>query len=136
VAELPPPRKAARRSRLELAVAVAQRRGAVLLARRPEGGLFGGLWELPCAEAGADPGRALERLLGPRATVGPELAVVERTLTHRDLVLRLHPTRLPGRLPPVPAPYTRWQWVPRAAVARLGISSAMEAVLAAAVAPA
>lgn len=134
VDELPPPRRAARRARLELEVAVAQRPGAVLLARRPEGGLFGGLWELPCAEAGAAAGRALERLLGPRATVGPELTVVERTLTHRDLVLRLHPAQVPGRLPPVPAPYTAWRWVPRAAVARLGMSSAMEAVLEAAVA--
>jgi A/G-specific adenine glycosylase len=134
VDELPPARKPAPRKRLELAVAVAQRRGAVLLARRPEGGLFGGLWELPSTEAGADAERALERLLGEGATVGPELAVVERTLTHRNLVLRLHPTRLPGRLPAAPAPYTEWRWVARAEVARLGMSSATEAALAAAVA--
>jgi A/G-specific adenine glycosylase len=136
VDELPPPRKAAPRKRLELAVAVAQRLGSLVLARRPEGGLFGGLWELPCVEVGPDAERALARLLGARATVGPELAVVERTLTHRDLVLRLHPTRLPATLPPVPPPYTEWRWVKRAAVARLGMSSAMEAAMAAAVAPA
>jgi A/G-specific adenine glycosylase len=129
VEELPPPRKAARRRRLELAVAVAQRRGAVLLARRPEGGLFGGLWELPCAEASQGGARGLERLLGPGAVVGPELVVVERTLTHRELVLRLHPTRLAGRLAAAPAPYTEWRWVARAAARRLGMSSAMEAVM-------
>jgi A/G-specific adenine glycosylase len=133
VDELPPARKAARRKRLELAVAVVQRQGSVLLARRPEGGLFGGLWELPCAEASPDGERALQRLLGPKATVGPELVVVQRTLTHRELVLRLHASRMPARLPAAPAPYTRWGWVARAAVARLGMSSAMEAALAAAV---
>jgi hypothetical protein len=70
--------------------------------------------------------------LGPRATVGPRHLVVERTLTHRELVLHLHLTELPQRLPAAPAGYVEWRWFDDAAVAEVGMSSAMEAVLEAA----
>ncbi|MGV3620107.1 MAG: A/G-specific adenine glycosylase, partial [Archangium sp.] len=50
VGELPPPKKAAKRKRLELHVAFARKGREVLLARREEKGLFGGLWELPSTE--------------------------------------------------------------------------------------
>ncbi len=136
VGELPPARKAAQRKRLELAVAVCRHEGDVLLARRPEAGLFGGLWEMPTVELGpsASGDAALERLLGKRAAVGPELAVVERTLTHRELVLRLHPVELRRLLPEPPAPYVEWQWVKPEDTRALGISSSMQAALEEAVA--
>lgn len=122
VDELPPPKKAAKRKRLELQVAVARRGKDVLLARREEKGLFGGLWELPAAEA-------LTNALGRRAEIGPELTVIERTLTHRDLVLRIHPVSMPAKLGKPPSGYVEWRWVPQNEIATLGMSSAMSEVL-------
>ena len=132
VDELPVPRRASPRRRLDLAVGLARNGHAVLLARRPAAGLFGGLWELPSVELGAEGAASLRGLLGPRATVGPRHLVVERTLTHRELVLHLHLTELPQRLPAAPAGYVEWRWFDDAAVAEVGMSSAMEAVLEAA----
>lgn len=132
VNELPRPKKPPKRKRLELAVAVARRGDEVLLARREEKGLFGGLWELPGIEllSGADGDSALQQLLGKKASVGPELTVLERTLTHRELVLRLHAVALPKRLAKPPAGYLEWRWVPRAELPDLGMSSAMQGALA------
>jgi A/G-specific adenine glycosylase len=137
VDELPPPKPAAKRKRLELVAAIVDRSGDLLLARRPESGLFGGLWELPCAEPfGKEPGDfTLERLLGKRAAIGPELVVVQRTLTHRDLVLRLHPVALSGRLPKPPASYEEWRFYPREEIAGLGMASAMRSAMEEAVPP-
>lgn len=129
VDELPPPRKAAAKKQLDWAVAVAQRRGQVLLARREETGLFGGLWELPNTPTSGSGHTALEALLGARAAVGAELVVLERVLTHRRLRLHLHPVALPGRLGAAPTPYLEWRWVPLDEVESLGMSSAMERAL-------
>jgi A/G-specific adenine glycosylase len=131
VDELPPPRKLPPRKRLELAVALSHRDGNVLLARRAEKGLFGGLWEMPALtlEPGANPYAALRKLFGKRATIGPEMLVLERTLTHRDLVLRLFPVALPPRLKLPPEQYLEWKWVPRGDTKKLGMSSAMESAL-------
>lgn len=130
--ELPRPKKPPKRKRLELAVAVARRGDEVLLARREEKGLFGGLWELPGIELvlGATGDHALQKLLGKKATIGPELSVVERTLTHRELVMRLHRVALPKKLPTAPPGYLEWRWVPRAELALLGMSSATQGALA------
>jgi A/G-specific adenine glycosylase len=129
--ELPPPKKPAPRKRLELAVALSQRGGEVLLARRAERGLFGGLWELPALvlERGDSGYARLRKLFGKRATIGPEMLVLERTLTHRDLVLRVFPVALPARLKVPPDGYLEWRWVPRHETGALGMSSAMETAL-------
>ncbi len=129
--ELPPPRKQAPRKRLELAVALSARDGNVLLARRAERGLFGGLWELPALPlaAGENAYASLRELFGKRATIGPEMLVLERTLTHRDLVLRVFPVALPPRLKTPPGGYVEWRWVPREETRTLGMSSAMETAL-------
>jgi A/G-specific adenine glycosylase len=129
--ELPPPKRQAPRKRLELAVALSARDGAVLLARRAERGLFGGLWELPALtmETGENAYASLRKLFGKRATIGPEMLVLERTLTHRDLVLRVFPVALPPRLKAPPDGYVEWRWVPRGETGALGMSSAMETAL-------
>jgi len=127
VDELPPARKATRRKKLELAVAVVRRGKTVLLARRVERGLFGGLWELPSIEltSGQRGTDLLQFLLGKRATIGPELHVFERTLTHRDLVLRVHPATLAPRLGKPPPGYVEWKWIAFEDRGELGMSSAM-----------
>jgi len=132
VGELPPPRPATARKRLELAVAVGRKDAQVLLARRRDGGLFGGLWEMPSLEvAPGQPGYpALRTAFGKRATIGPELSVLERTLTHRDLVLRLFPVAVSGRLKAPPEPYVEWRWFALEETRELGMSSAMSTALA------
>ncbi len=92
--EIPPPRKRPARRALVLACAIVRRNGRILLARRPAGGLFGGLWAPPAVEvadgeeASAALSRALRRDHGIRGTILGELARCDRTLTHRALTLR------------------------------------------------
>ncbi|MBL9037806.1 MAG: A/G-specific adenine glycosylase [Archangium sp.] len=131
VDELPPPKRAAPRKELALAVAGIQKGDSLLLARRVEHGLFGGLWELPSAPLTKDRDgyTALQALLGERATIGPEVTVVERTLTHRALRLHLHTATLRGRLGSAPVGYSEWRWVERAELGTLGMSSATEAAV-------
>ncbi len=123
VAGLPPPKVRAARKALTLDVAVCRRTDLLLHARRNDGGLFGGLWELPSAEPGK-----LPALLGPKARFGASLGTVRRTLTHRDLTLRLIATDVPARLK-IPAGYQALQWVGKRQLAELGISSATKGVL-------
>jgi A/G-specific adenine glycosylase len=103
---IPEPRRRAPRRELSLALARVVRGGRLLLTRGAGRGLFAGMWGLPAVELapGADPRRALagalRERLGVRARVGPALAVVERDLTHRALVLRVHGARLAGPVRP------------------------------------
>lgn len=129
VHELPPPKKAAPKKLMDLAVAVAHRDGCVLLARRAEGGLFGGLWEMPCAPIEVSGTATLRKMLGKRPVVGPEMVILERTLTHRQLRLHLHPVDMTPSLRAPPSPYVEWRWVPFAETNALGMSSAMETAM-------
>jgi A/G-specific adenine glycosylase len=153
-AEIPAPLKRPAPRPLVLACAVARRGGAILLVRRPPGGLFGGLWAPPAVEvaAGADPraslARALARAHGLRGAVGEELAACERTLTHRALTLRaflFEPARGPrGAEGPRAAPARGAarqasagraergdpRWVELADLARCGLPAAMRALFA------
>ncbi|HLL52769.1 MAG TPA: A/G-specific adenine glycosylase [Myxococcaceae bacterium] len=134
VAELPPPKVRAARKHLRLAVAVWERREKrVLLGRREEKGLFGGLWELPSVEVPA--AIAVEELpavlgahLEGRARVGEHLGTVKRTLTHRDLELLLF--RVEGATAPKALPgYRELRWASAEEAAQLGMSTAMQHAL-------
>ena len=85
------PVTAAARPRQMLAMAVAfapgPGAGEVWLGRRPLGGLWPGLWELPSA-AGAGAKAALAARLGQ--PVGRLLAQVSHQLTHRDVVAKIY----------------------------------------------
>jgi A/G-specific adenine glycosylase len=133
VHELPEPKVRAPRKALHLACAVVERKGRVLLLQRPSGGLFGGLWELPSIEVpeGAPVKKAsagLKKLLG--AGMGkPVLAgVVQRTLTHRDLTLRLFRVPLRGKVTPTP-PYQALLWADGSVRKSVGMSTAMRKAL-------
>lgn len=133
VSELPAPKKPTPRKSLVLAVAFAQRADRVLLAKRVEGGLFGGLWEMPSVELSpttANPKAALVTLLGKNAAVGDALGEIERTLTHRDLRLKVFAVELKSKTLAIPAGYTEIRWVNRSEANALGTSSATEAALA------
>jgi A/G-specific adenine glycosylase len=70
------------------AVALRRKDGAVLLARRPDGALFAGMWDLPATEVKL-PG---VRLHGQLADCG----IVEQTLTHREVRVTIQSGRASG----------------------------------------
>ena len=119
-----------------LAVAVWSHQGRLLLARRAEKGLFGGLWELPAAEVEddtPDPASAakLAEALGADVTVQGHLGTVRRQLTHRALSLRL--LRVTGRQHPTHAPaFRELRWCTPDEASSLGMSTAMHKALEAA----
>lgn len=129
VAELPPVRVRAARKSLDLLVGVWREDDRILLARREGGGLFGGLWELPSIETGSERDPApLASLFGAHAAIHAEFARVKRTLTHRDLTLRLHLVR-GRRRPKVLTGYDAIRLVTREEAATLGMSTAMQHAL-------
>jgi A/G-specific adenine glycosylase len=127
------PAAKARRERPVLSwAALALRRsdGAVLLARRAEGELFAGLWELPSAEAPArSTARTAAALVLARHSLPARSAGqlepagrIEQTLTHRQVSLRLFAARWSGPLPPR-REGLRWIAPRSGALASLGLSS-------------
>jgi A/G-specific adenine glycosylase len=117
---------------------VARSGGRVLLARRPEGGLFGGLWEPP-ARAGAIRARSLAELL---RGLGIDAAAVERrgtvthVLSHRRLTIDVHAAELPRAAvaPAVPEGYEAVAFFDEAALERsdrIGLATVARKVLAA-----
>jgi len=117
---------------MEVAVALWSRRGRVLLGRRRDCGLFGGLWELPSAQLVAENdsaqiATALSKSLGAPVHLGKAMGTIHRTLTHRKLTMNLY--RVSSRVAPrTGETYQEFQWMPPDAVGRLGMSSAMSAV--------
>ncbi|MDG2333193.1 MAG: A/G-specific adenine glycosylase [Myxococcota bacterium] len=93
-AALPLKKKRTRVRRVEAVAAWIERRGRVLAVRRPEGGLLGGLWELPGGEleAGEAPDaglhRSLAQALGLRLTGLENAGEIGHLFSHRRL--RLH----------------------------------------------
>ena len=136
--EIPlPVRRPARRTLHWVAAALRDPRGRLLFARRPERGLFGGLWELPGGElpAGAAPGEALARLLrnglGLAACVGAPLGEISQQLTHRDLTISAFAAQARGR-PKLPeGGYLEARFVGPDEARELGLSSATRKLLAA-----
>ncbi len=123
VDQLPLPKVRAARKALNLSVAVCRRGHKLLVMRRDDGGLFGGLWELPSAAP-----EALPSLLGKKGIIGSSLGCVTRTLTHRALTLELWSAKA-GPALQVPPGYQEQRWVTCAQLLELGISSATRAVL-------
>jgi A/G-specific adenine glycosylase len=130
-AEIPAKRRRPPARQLVLACAVVERRGRVLLCRRPAGGLFAGLLGFPAAEvrAGASPRQALAgalRAAGLPARVGTPLGAVDRKLTHRDLRLTAFSVRLVG---PDQRSGAGRAWVRWAELEQAGLPTAMKALL-------
>jgi A/G-specific adenine glycosylase len=132
--QVPRARRRPERRPLVIACAIVRRGDAILVARRPPGGLYGGLFAPPGAELarGEDPARSLARALllehALAADVREEVAACERTLTHRDLTLRAFRCEVRGAVAETP----RLRFATAAALARLAVPSAVRALLAAA----
>jgi A/G-specific adenine glycosylase len=79
----------------QMVAGLLQSAGKTLLGQRPEGGLLGGLWELPGGElkAGESKTQALERLflekLGVEVAAGAVVGRVEHAYTHFSLTLHV-----------------------------------------------
>jgi A/G-specific adenine glycosylase len=92
---LPKPEK----SLLDIAAGVVWRDGRILIARRFEDALMGGLWEFPGGkiEPGETPEEACAREIreetGVEVAVGPLIVHTRRALTHRRLSLRFYSCR-------------------------------------------
>ena len=84
------------------AALVRRRDGAVLVVRRPSGGLLGGLWELPNLEHRSLPAlqRHLHEAYGVRAVPGARLGKVEHRFSHRALTLEVVEFTAVGRSRP------------------------------------
>ncbi|HYY48378.1 MAG TPA: A/G-specific adenine glycosylase [Thermoplasmata archaeon] len=87
---------------VHVAFALIESHGRVLLARREEGGLLGGLWALPGGEVPSSRStrKALRKMVkeqtGIEVTVGPAWAPVEQTFSHRKwsgTIFRCSPPR-------------------------------------------
>ena len=133
VAQIPPPRPRPVKTMLRFAVAVWRSKGRFLVARRPDEGLFGGLWELPCAALTSDVGltaieSALRRMLGATLRCHGLLQGIRRTLTHREL--QLFPVQVSGSSKPGSIDgYREIRWVEAPKLATLAMSSGMTQVL-------
>jgi A/G-specific adenine glycosylase len=84
--ELPAPRRALVRSRRRVFMVVALREsGSVLLERRPDAGVWGGLWCLPEFATGTAAAAFIRNSLG--AGAAQPLAAFEHAFTHFDLTI-------------------------------------------------
>ena len=95
--------------------AVLQRRGKVLLARRPSKGLLGGMWEFPGGKV--EPGeslqdclaREIQEELGVRIWVGEPVGVYEHAFSHFSITLHAFKCELvEGKPRPVEAAELAW----------------------------
>ena len=88
----PAPRVKTAVKRVHAVAGMLERRGRVLIVRRPSRGLLGGLWELPTGE-GTDPAALLAAVrarTGLEVAAGSRLGQVRHLFTHRDLRLELY----------------------------------------------
>ncbi len=127
----PPPRRRRAVEKVEIVVAVARRRGRVLLFRRPEGSdLLAGMWELPNVPRDGST-RVIERALGEtyggRWRLEPVRRRVRHSITHRALTLHAHPARFEAGNEVREGPEAAW--VSTARRADFPVSSMVEKVL-------
>lgn len=130
VEELPRTRPRPAPVEVELTIAVAERGGALLLRRRPEGGRMAGLWEFPTREEPGPDGST--RLFGER--LEPALVVDEDAplgrLTHAITRHRIRARVLPARpRGPLPGPSGAAEWIERGRLADLGLTGMARKVL-------
>ncbi|MCX5769405.1 MAG: A/G-specific adenine glycosylase [Candidatus Hydrogenedentes bacterium] len=76
--------------------AVIQNRGRLLIGRRPNSGMLGGLWEFPAFDTRKTLHDAVLNTLGLDVTVGDCLGDVSHTYSHRKVTLRVYRCSLNG----------------------------------------
>ncbi len=108
VDELPSPRPRKALPQRAIRVLVIERGGEILFEKRPDVGIWGGLWSLPEFALDADVETAIFQRFGARVTLAERLSPIRHGFTHFSLTL--HPQRaLAQRWPAhVAAPGTLW----------------------------
>lgn len=116
IAERPPRRAARQIPHYDIAVAVVWHNDRVLIARRPEDGLLGGLWEFPGGKI--EPGETAEEAarrevreeMGIEVEVGEPIASVDHAYSHFRITLHaFHSRYVSGDVEARSA--TAWRWV-------------------------
>jgi A/G-specific adenine glycosylase len=122
VEELPAAKARAATVREEASYAWIERRGRVLMGRRPPGPL-GGLWELPGEQvARGDLAAALRQKLGAAARIGERRATASHTITHHRISASLFDARIAGK--PRPVGYDELKWCAPSGLEKLAVTAA------------
>lgn len=115
VHDRPPSRRSREIPHRDIAVGIVWKRGRLLIQRRPEEGLLGGLWEFPGGkvEPGESPRDAVAREvreeLGIRVRVGAPTEPVDHAYSHFRITLHpFHARWIRGE--PEPRNATAWRW--------------------------
>jgi A/G-specific adenine glycosylase len=124
--ELPVPRRRKAPERVRLVAVVVRSPRGILLARRPPGGLFGGLWEPPMVEGSLR--EAKRKLAEVGIAVGTKRGALEHVLTHRRLAIVVHSGRVDGTIRTL-EPYEELAFVPDPEGGSLGLSTMARRVL-------
>jgi A/G-specific adenine glycosylase len=113
------PRKAPRQKtpHYTIAAAVVRKHGRVLIDRRPEDGLLGGLWEFPGGKQQQDETlsetarREVREEVGIHVDVGEEIAVVNHAYSHFRITLHAFEANwVSGRARAIHCDAVRWVW--------------------------
>lgn len=130
----PPRERRAARPRVEAAVGILLEQGRVLMGRRPENGLLGGLWEFPGGKlrSGEAPESAVVREL--REETGRHTRVVRRLGTVEHDYSHFHATLHVFLLAPAGGPSggrgeRAWSWIPRGQIGDLALPVATRKML-------
>lgn len=128
--ELPSPRssnKTARRSRQVFMLVAMRKDGSVLLERRPESGIWGGLWCLPEFETASAARLYADSSLHGAETQPKPMTIVEHAFTHLDLQITPLLTPCLGQARVMDT--TPTVWYNMRAPARLGLPAPIKTLL-------
>lgn len=117
---------------VQMAALLCRRGDRILLGKRPDEGLFAGMWEPPMIELdeGEEPTEALSKALGRALEGAEEIEPLRHILTHRELRLRVISAKLRGgRLPAPGGGYLQWAWVGEEELSERGVSSLAKKVM-------
>ncbi len=114
-AEFPAPKPRKAGVEVELEAFFVERRGRILLRRRPGEGRMARLWELPTRELGSQ--RLFPARLPPGFRAGAELGRLRHTITHHRIRLALRR----GEIAASPRG-ADWRWVPFAETSALALT--------------
>src|SRR5581483_4264667 len=125
--QFPAPKKKKAPRPVDAVALLLERRGRLLLVRRPPAGLWGGLWEPPTGELrpGEEPARAARRVA--KSCTGLGLADIqavtrfEHVLSHRRMCFHVFQAAPRGRIRL--EGYDAAQWLPRANANELGVAA-------------
>lgn len=122
----PPKRSVARPREVAAAAAWIERDGAVLVVRKPAGGVLRGAWDLPAISVadGADPRRALAALVRRHHGLAVRLDGPAGRIRHAILAERLTVDVFPGSVRGAASDGDSHRWIPTDSWERAAVSSA------------